>query len=493
MGSLVGIDVRATHVRAVRLKTRYRKVIVERMTEIDRSAVPDLEAALRAAAEPLAGHGEPIAVCVEGESAFVNRIRVPSTAAKQLSEVLPFELEGQLPVDISEVVWDYRVLPSVESGTLQVLTAAARTDTVRAELARIQQVFGREPERIGCGALPLAELSTLSPQLAAEAPRAIVDLAGSRTEVVVLAGGEARFARTLSRGVAGLPDSAPALAADLRQTFVAWMKMGGEPIQHVYLVGGGAAAPGAEAYLAAELGVPVDPLPELELEELADDQRERLPRFAKAIALAHTLAGRGRSLNLRQGELAYERGFEFLKEKVPLLSGLAAAIAISFAFSTWAEWRELDRRGAVASDALAKLSKNVLGEETTDPDQVKELINGGPTKKDSDPMPRIDAFDVIVEISKAVPMDVVHDIEEFDMAREHVKINAVVGTTEEAQKIASAMKKNECFDDVKISKISQVVKSTRQKYVLEFDVDCPDPTKAKKKKKTESGDEGGEE
>ena len=35
-------------------------------------------------------------------------------------------------------------------------------------------------------------------------------------------------------------------------------------------------------------------------------------------------------------------------------------------------------------------------------------------------MPRMDAFDVMVEISKAIPTSVTHDIEELDMQRGHV-------------------------------------------------------------------------
>jgi len=43
---------------------------------------------------------------------------------------------------------------------------------------------------------------------------------------------------------------------------------------------------------------------------------------------------------------------------------------------------------------------------------------------------------------------------------------------------------------VKISKISQVVNSDRQKYVLEFDVKCPGDASTKKtKKKSETSSE----
>jgi hypothetical protein len=47
--------------------------------------------------------------------------------------------------------------------------------------------------------------------------------------------------------------------------------------------------------------------------------------------------------------------------------------------------------------------------------------------------------------------------------------------------------------DIEISKITQMVNSDRQKYILEFDVICPEDEAAKKKpkkKKSEGGAQG---
>ncbi len=130
--------------------------------------------------------------------------------------------------------------------------------------------------------------------------------------------------------------------------------------------------------------------------------------------------------------------------------------------------------------ALSALSKDVLDQETTDGAEAIELLEKKKGQDEADPMPRMDAFDVIVELSKVIPLSVTHDIEEFDMQRGHVKINGVVSSTADAQMVAGGMKTHRCFSDVKISKITQVVNSDRQKYVLEFDVKCPEESKKKK-------------
>ncbi|MCE7888295.1 MAG: hypothetical protein DYH12_01085 [Sorangiineae bacterium PRO1] len=332
----------------------------------------------------------------------------------------------------------------------------------------------------------MANLASVCPELAVPGPVALVDLGGKHSEVVVLSSGEPVFARTLSRGVAGLPESAPALASELRQTAAAFAASGGEPLAQVYLVGGGAGAPGAEAYIAHELGVPVGALPPLRIEGVLPELAEALPRFAKAISIGLGLAGRAHDLDLRRGPLAFQRGYGFLKERVPLLTGLGVAIVVSFAFAAWAELRTLGRDEEVLTKALATLSKEVLGQETTDPEEAKTLLEKAQGKDEVDPRPAVDAFDVMVEISKAVPSSVTHDIEELDMQRNHVKITGVVGSAEDAQTILANLKNVRCFNDAKISKVTQVINSDRQKYVLELEVKCADATKAKKK--TEGGE-----
>lgn len=494
MARLVGIDIRATQVRAAVLQTSYRKVVVERLLELSLDSASSLEQALAAVALPLVHAGESLAVAVEGEHAFIHRLTLPATAQKQLGEIVPFELEAQIPVDFSELVYDSRLLRrKASSEPLVVLAAAARTEHVRSKLQLVETVLARQPERVGVGPLPLANLASLCPELGVPGPVAVVDLGGRRTELVLLSHGEPVYARTLSRGVAGVHDPvvASALAGEIRQTLVSWLSHDGEPVETIYLVGGGAELENADAYLAGELQIPVQKLPPLAV-ETTPELAQLVPRFAKAIALAVGLAGRQRDLDLRKGPLAYQRGYGFLKEKVPLLSGLAAAIFISFLFSTWAELRALSRDQEVLSSALASLSRDVLGQEATTAEEAVELLEKKKGQDESDPMPHMDAFDVIVELSKVIPMSVTHDIEELDMQRGHVKINAVVGSTADAQLVAGGMKAHRCFSDVKISKITQVINSDRQKYVLELDVKCPEDSGAKKKKKSETTGGGGE-
>ena len=484
MAGFVGIDIGKTHVRAASVSVGYKRLSLGRLEEVALDSVESLERALQIVCAPLLEHADGLAVAIDGDQCFINRITIPATAQKRLEEVLPFEIEAQVPLDIDELVFDHRSLRRKSStDPVVVMTAAARIDAVRARIELVKNALSRQPDRVGCGPLSLANLASVVSPLRGPGPFALVDLGAERTEVTVLAQGEAVFVRTLSQGVAGLPATAGALAAELRQTLLSATVAVGGDLQAAYLVGGGAAATGAAEYLAYEAGVPITPLPPLELEGLTEDHAEKLPRFAKAVALALGASGRARDVDLRQGPLEYQRGFGFLKEKLPVLSGLGAAIAISFVFSNWAQMRALDREHDLLGSQLTSVSKEVLGEAVSDAEAAGEALTKAQASEEADPMPTVDAFDIIVELSKVVPMSMVHDVEEFDMQRGKVKISGVVGSTADAQSIATEIGKHACVKDAKIAKITQVVGGERQKYVLELDVRCGDDTAKKKPEK----------
>jgi general secretion pathway protein L len=488
MARLVGIEVSTTHVRAVTLVTSYRRMSVERMVEVDLSQTPDLTEALRLAAGSMTTHGESVALAIEGTAAYIQRIDLPKTALRQLDQVVPFELESRVPVDLDELVHDYLLLRQpAKDGAVHLLAAAAPLARVQALLASCRQAVGREVERVGCGPLPLANLLGHWGAVGQdEAPIAIVDLGLRRIDVLIVQSGEPVFARTTSTGVAMLPDGAVPIAASIRQTLIAFELQSGASVGMLYLTGDGANVSGAEAYLSAEVHVPVLALPLPTTLEIAEGQQSDFPRFTKAIATALGLGARPRDPDLRQGPLGFQRGYAFLKEKAPILSGLVTAILISFAFSAWSESKALEKQRESLVTELGQVTKAILGEEITDVEAATELLQKRRSAEDTDPMPHMDAFDVLVEVSSSIPQSIIHDIEEFDMQRERVKLTGIVSSASEAQEIASKLKEHRCFHEQRLGKVTQVVNSDRQKYGLEWDVRCPEDQSSKPaKKKTE--------
>ncbi len=487
MSRILGIDIGKAVIRAALLRVNYRKITLEALGE---AAVGENEIdAIRAAVGAHKPDG--IAIAISGEKSYYRTIDLPAAALKEIDSVLPFELEAQLPFEITDAVFDYRVdKRPVGSETVPIFCAIARTGDVRERIHLVKEALGLEPERVGTGALPLANLVSVMPDIerpfgkTAEPgeripPVAILDLGETSSDLVILRDGEPVFARTLSRGTMGLPGSAPAISRELRQTFAAWRASGGPPLAGLYLVGGGAAAQGAEVYLSTELGISILPLPRPGLDGITAEQESMLPRFAKSIGLAMGLTGKPRGLNFRKGALEAARSYPFLREKIPLLVGLGSVVVLSFAFNLLAERSSLYVERELLLSQVETATGEVFGEETKEVEKARELLDKGPGSADDDPLPRSDAFDVLVKFSEAVPKEIVHDVLEFDLNRGHATIQGTVPSIPDAQGIADKMKEHKCFKDVKISRTAQFT-GNKQKYVLEFEVKCEEK-KAKKK------------
>jgi general secretion pathway protein L len=490
MSTWLGIDIGATAVKVAVVRSAYRKTQLIGLASVEVAQAGGVEAALMAAtrAATREGHGlgDAIAIAIDGAKATVKVVGLPASAAKQIGEVLPFELEASLPFDLADAVFDFRQLPGLrekKGEELAVLVGVAKTADVKARIDLVKGVLVVEPERVGVGAFPIASLVPVVPSLG-EGVVAVVDLGTVSSDVLILASGEPVFARTIGLGTQGLPGTAAKLARELRTSIAAHRAQGGEAPSRVILCGGGAYVAGAEAFLSSALELPVEKIapPQIEAPGLSPEQGTTIARFTKAIGLAMSCAPRAPSLNLRRGSLAFERGMAWIKDRVPLLAGLGAVILVSFVFSAWAQLYAKSKERAVLESALALVSKDVLGEETTSAERARELLNKQTALNDEDPLPHADAFDVMVKLSEEIPQAMTHDIEELDVQKNHVVVHGIVGTVADTETIRTNLKSARCFSEPKITRTTQMVGENRQKYVLEFDLRCPEDQKGGEKK-----------
>jgi general secretion pathway protein L len=489
MSTWLGIDIGTTAVKVAAVRSAYRKLQLLGLASVEIAQAGGVNEAIQLGVRSVVEHGfgDGIAIAIEGSRTTVKVIGLPANAAKQIGEVLPFELEASLPFDVAEAVFDYRLLPGLrekKGEELAVLVGVAKTEDVSARIELVKGALGVEPERVGLGAFPIANLVATVPGLS-DGVVAIVDLGTTSSDFIVLSAGEPLFARTIGIGTQGLPGTAAKLARELRTTIASHRAQGGEPPTRVFLCGGGAYVSGAEAFLSTALEIPVETLPAPALEPVVvrPEHSATIARFAKALGLAVGLGPRQVGLNLRRGPLAFERGLSWVKERVPLLAGLAAVILVSFLFSAWAQLYAKSKEKAVLEAALASVSKEVLGEETTSASRAKELLASQTSLNDEDPLPHADGFDVMVKLSEQIPKEMTHDIEELDIQKNHVVVHGIVATVADSQTIRQNVANERCFSDTKITRTTQMVGDTRQKYVLEFDLKCPEDQKAGKSDK----------
>lgn len=478
MAKWMGIDISATSVRVALIRSAYRKTTVEALREVRRADFETPEDAVRAATQGM--RTDSVATGLSGERVFLRMVNLPKAAQKELESVLGFEVESTLPFEMDDGIMDHRLLtpiPGVDNvAQLPILAGVAYIEELSDRIGLVKRGTGHEPSRLGVGSLPYVNLAQVAPGLKTAEAAAIIDIDDDTIDVLILRRGEPRFVRSLSHGALGLPGNQRQIKRELRQTLGAWRIQGGPPIETVYVVGAGRSIPGLDGFLQAEVGITPADLPKLALEGLTVEQQVTLPRFAKALALALSLSRRSPDLNLRQGPLEAQQSYQFLREKVPMLAGLGAAIFVSFGFSVFAELQALDAEQETLAKQLEVATETRLGTKTRDVTVTQKLLDNAIKGKTDDPLPQMDAFDVMVEMSKAVPQDITHDIADFEVNREAVVIKGKVDSIDHAETVESKLAENPCFKEVKRTRTDRLEKENKQKYTLEFKVDCSTDT-----------------
>ncbi len=522
MALYIGLDIGRTAVKCVSVRTSYRKVRLESLALVELSEFGgDTTLAVQAAFGRLFGgrsqQHDGIAISLAGESVSQKTLHLPLTAQKQLAEVLPLQLADEVPFEMDDAVFDYRIgrprgLGEAPVTDIEVHAVVARIDDVRARIDFVKAALSHEPERVAVGAFPLGNLAPSCPALFGAGPEevvALLDLGMKQSDLLLLSGGEIVFSRTLSMGTEGLPGTAAKLSRELRTSFLAHKSQGGKEPARLVLAGGGAFVSGAEVFLASQLGLATTVLgvPEIEIDapnpgkkDTGPDPRvtmvqaelQRFARYAKALGLALGHTSRAVDFDLRRGPLAFERGFGWLQSRVPQLVAFGTVLGIALLVSATIRLVALSRERTVLEEALGTVTSEVLGERVIEADRAEELLAGQTESADPDPLPHADSFDVLVMLSKNIPDSVVHDLEEVDVNKGKVLVHGIVSSVSESQDILANLKTERCVFGPKITGTSQMVGATRQKYVLELEIRCPEDAKKDPKKKTPTPAASGE-
>jgi len=496
MTRVFGVDFRDNHVRVASLRAGYRKIEFEGFAEEALQEHESESLALKACLAKLpTSTADMIVSAVNGSVSFSHRLRFPQSARKRLNELLPFELEAVLPLEIDELVVDHVLLahePKTVGQELTVLTCATTIERVRAALAVVQGACDHQPERVGVSSAELGNLASVVPGLQLAEPIALIDFGFLTVDICVLRASEPAMLRTVSGGVAGFPESAEATVSALRQTLAAFSAATGEKIQKVFVAGEGSQMAGLHEFLAPRLEVEVLPLPPTNLLGIAAHDQERVALFARALGAAvHGVRGKG--MDLRKGSLSFERGYQHLKARAPLSLVLLSVVLVSFLFSVWAESRALAAEHESLLKSLEQVTQSTFGQATSDPDEALVELEKARKIRAEDPMPYLDGFGATVALAELLPTELTHDVEEFDFdqgrdhAKSKLKIRGQVGSTDDAQKVAQLLNDHKCIEEAKITKMTQVVNSEKERYVLDALVSCPEDASSTQPKKSKTG------
>lgn len=470
-----------------------------------------LEALRQLRAEGKIRPGEMTAVALPGHLVSTRELTLPFTDPKRLRQIVPFEIEGQLPFDLEEVVIDYQLLRqgtlSKEKGEADLrggaggeashlLVSAVPRAALRRYLTPLQSV-GIDPAWVGVDA---AALDTFyrhfrgAPRAGNDGDQLLIDFGASKTVLCAIRGGALRSARTFPIGSDSFTEairkeldlsweeaerqkkevdlSGPRTKAaeSVQKAVAAWLMeiektlslfeaaepaIEERPPTSFYLCGGGGEMKGLQAWIAQALQMTPEaldsrmpPIAGLDAASLAT----ALPRYAPALGLA--LPPQGTPINFRQGEFVF--GKESIERRHRLVSvGLVSLLLLGLMGGDLylhyrqkeARYQGLKRDLRSEFTATFPQTKNVSNEV----EQVRAAIGERRRTGEFLGVGEQSPLELLKEVTAGIPMEVPIDVTELVIDGNKVRIEAQTNSYDSVDRIRGGLMKVGRFQDVNVS------------------------------------------
>ena len=383
---------------------------------------------------------------VPGDRVMTRFLTLPFKDPKRVESVLGFELEGQIPLGVEDIVYGYQVLGGDSGGEgTDIFAAAVRRDFLGDYIADLQEK-GLDPRAL---TLDSSAYLNLYDHVARGETVAFLDIGHRTSNLCIIQNGRLRLARSIGRGGmavtqalsealelsfedaedlkhrdAGLPGGSEPIAAAVadateramaplliavRQSLQTLSVGASAGVEKVLLTGGGARLNNIFPWLEDRLGVPVEPLDVGSLPFARVDKVKASMVAGKALSLALLQARASEhvaTLNFRRGPFAFQGDFQFLRDKLPYLAAMVALVltaAVAYAVVRNNGLRhELD----VQRNQLAEFTQSNLDTRYTNFKKALDRVRSAEVEDDDldaiPPMTAIAVFDRLTEVQRTL-------------------------------------------------------------------------------------------
>ena len=516
MARVLGLDLGSHSLKGVLLDSTGRATSVVSYAESRRADEAPLDEALAVFLAENAWAPDQVVVALPGPSLATHAFTLPFTDSKRIAATLPFEVEGELPFELSKVVFDHQVTRRRANATDLIVGLVRREEL--SELLKTLAARGLDPRVVTHPAIAYQNLFLSAPErfeVAPGAALAVLDIGHRRTSIAVGRPAEGLlFARTipgggrdLSRALAAefqvplpeaetwkerdgslVPGGGPEherartallralgpLVREARATLKAASGREHLPIARLLLAGGTSRLPGLVEHLGAELGLPTDVLL-LPAAATPVVPPEVQPRAAEAYALAlrgAAAASRTPKFNLRQGEFAFRGHVDYLRERLIRVAAFAGVLALLLCVFNVTRGILLARREAAVDARLCALTQRLLGSCEKDYARALNMLRGqeSPASK----VPTVTTTRLLAEVAQRVPPDVTVSFDQMVFDLDRIQLRGETDSTRSIDKLAAALKSYRCFREVKEGKVERAKDSSRVRFTLDVQVDCGD-------------------
>ena len=498
---MIGLDLGSSSIKVVLMQRGLKGPAIERCIEYplaqtqaghsSNGGAPPFHEALAAALQKAGVRsylGRDLVVTSVPQKVIYTRLfRLPFTDLHQVAQTVPFEMEGQIPLDLEDVVVDYHPLQSARSNgphgrDTTVLVAALPKTYLKNQIEEFQKA-GVDPKAFEIDCLALYNFYQYYLK-EVEGDMALLDIGASKTSLCLVGEGSPRTIRTvwfggghMTRAVAeglNLSDeqaeqekrraaliSSPTdgneasevireclrpFIHELTTTLHVYRTQFGRPIRRLYVCGGSAKLVGLAPYLARELGVEPVSGPGIPEEET----------FAVGIGLAlkEWLGQRASRIRFRTGEFAYGKEQAEHRRRLTALSIGGAVLLLLAAgdISLRYHFKETRYQG-LRSQVQATFQKTFPGVRTIvdEVEQTRAAQRELEKKAAFFGSGAVTALGLLQELTRRMPEDARIEVQEMVIEKDAIRIEARAASFEAVEKFKASLNGHEGFREVSIT------------------------------------------
>ena len=476
---ILGLDIRRDAVSAVLVKSGMKGSWIERYVRIPISLKKtSYEEELKRSFERIRGQMNTTdALCILALPAVdvsYRNLKAPFQEAKKVRQILPFELETDLPYLAEDILFDFNMLESSSETDTPLLFAAAVEKKRIAELIDLLKPYNIEPDILTVGGYAMGQyLSRLN-----MGKRCLVflDMGDSSTTMVVSLSGDVCLVRTFSL-VAADKSTLRSICSQIKRTLLAFEQKSGLScdIDEIHISGSRSAAGDIDRDLEAFFGAPVMPADlmqrsgKIALSSKGETWEPHLMDGALSLVL-NALSGFD-TLNFRRGRMGMEKVWLENKKEILKTCCLGAVVGLLFLGYSIMDYYTLKQNVETKRAEILEIFQATFPEVTQIVDPVHQMRVKLEAAEKSISFPgevavSVKTIDILNDISRLIPEKQDVELVSIVVGSDSVIVSGNTDTFNAVDDMKSGLEKADIFQSVSISSANMDPSGTRVRFKL---------------------------
>lgn len=405
-------------------------------------------------------------VIIPPQEVITGVLEFPLTDRKKIENALKFEIESETMENPDDLIFDYRVLNSLD-GRTQVAYYAINKEKIRTLLSELSAI-GIDPAYLVCQQNLYSGLyKSVFDKDSLKNFKIFLDVSDNLITLTFVDSNGISFGRIFK--FQSINEEKDVIKNFIFTTIQYYRIRVKKEISNIYIIADEEASDILYEILSSE--IKVDSISRLNFKD--SDSNEIFYEYVMQFAALNGIVEltKRQIVNFRKGEFVYKGEYDFLKKQI-IKYGIASTIVILMAIALAIyKFRMLSKYEDQLNNALAEITKQILGKPYDNFTTALAVIKSKTEPKNLS-IPTNSAFDYFMYFSDAFPPEVDVNIRTLEIGDKKIRMEGETDSFESVDRLVNSLKKNNCFKDITKGKVKKSPDGKRIDFDLSITPSC---------------------